>query len=209
VGAFCTSTAVVDAAQVGDWAFPSGRARWLPDQPEDLRSVGRFIGELDLPAATVAAIDEVLARADVDTGSLPSGFIHGDVSPLNAIWNAGIATLIDLDEMRWGYRLFDAVQGVATVAGFDPGPAARIVRTRWELGRAHAFLTGWSHEVRPTTAEVRAFDVFLKLTLVRVVVGELNLDDPALPTRPDAAESIAALLSLLRAPAPALAAAKK
>jgi hypothetical protein len=51
--------------------------------------------------------------------------------------------------------------------------------------------------------------VFLKLTLVRVVVGELNLDDPALPTRPDAAESIAALLSLLRAPAPALAAAKK
>ena len=124
VGAFSVSTAAMNATQAGDWAFPSGRRRWLPDEPEGIRSVARFLDEMEVPAATVSAIHEILERADVDTQNLPSGFIHGDVSPVNAIWDAGVATLIDLDEMRWGYPLFHAVQGNCDRGGLRP-------RTGW------------------------------------------------------------------------------
>lgn len=207
VGAFSVSTASMNANQVGDWTFPNGRERWLPDTPSQLRSICRFIKAVPPRAATFDAIEQIaeFARESISIEDLPTGFIHGDVSPLNAVQKSGQATLIDLDAMRWGFRLFDAVQGVATVAGLDPGRARPTVRSNWDYNRARAFLTGWSGEVRPSTVEIDAFPSFLKLALIRVVVGELDLDDPALPTRGDARSSIEALLRLLHAPVPTLA----
>ena len=79
--------------------------------------------------------------------------------------------MIDLDEMRWGYRIFDVAFGVATVAGLDQGPDGSIVRSTWELKRAEAFLSGWSRHTQPTEVEIRVFPWMLLLTLARVVIG--------------------------------------
>lgn len=206
VGSFSTSVARMKNAQVGNWMFPTGRERWLPDTPDQLRSVGRFISDLSLPGDSRAAIDGILenaARVAARPG-LRAGFIHGDVSPHNAVWTADRAVLIDVDEIRWGFRLFDTVQGVATLAGLDPGPAGPTVRTTWASDRAQAFLAGWASEAHPTTAEVAVFSAYLKAALVRVVVGELDLDDPHLPTRLDAQSNVENLVQLLQAPAPSL-----
>lgn len=204
VGAFARTTAAMTVDPASAWTFPAGRERWLPDTPGPLRTVCRFIEAADVPPGTFAAIDEIAQRAQgsVDARALPAGFIHGDVSPLNTVQRSGRATLIDLDAMRWGFRLFDAVQGVATVAGLDPGPRGPIVRPTWDLDRARAFLTAWSREARPAAAELAAFPSLLQLALIRVVVGELDLDDPALPTRWDARSSVEALLALLRTSVP-------
>lgn len=206
VGTFSKSTTAMNAPEVSIWTFPDGRERWLPDTPDQLRTVCRFIEEGTVPNSTFTAIEEIaeLSQRNVNTRRLPTSFIHGDVSPLNAIWRYGQATLIDLDAMRWGFRLFDAVQGVATVAGLDPEPTGPTVRQSWDFARAHAFLIAWSREVRPSAVEIEAFPSFLRLALIRVVIGELDLDDPALPTRSDARSNIQSLLTLLRAPVPTL-----
>lgn len=206
VGSFSTSVAAMENSQVGNWMFPAGRDRWLPDTPHQLRSVGKFMSDLGLPGDSRAAIDGILENAArvAARHNLRAGFIHGDVSPHNAVWTVDRAALIDFDEIRWGFRLFDAVQGVATVGGLDPGPAGPTVRTTWASDRAQAFLAGWAPEARPTPAEVAVFSAYLKLALVRVVVGELDLDDPHLPTRLDAQSSIENLIQLLESPTPSL-----
>ena len=204
VGAFFQATSAMEVPGVRQWTFPTGRSRWFPDTPHDLHAVTRFLQEVDLASSTVEAIDEILrfAASHAATDELPTGYLHGDVSPLNAIGDGGQTMWIDLDEMRWGYRIFDVAFGVATVAGLDQGPDGSIVRSTWELKRAEAFLSGWSRHTQPTEVEIRVFPWMLLLTLARVVIGELDLDDPSLATRPGVIASIEALLKLLLAPMP-------
>lgn len=206
VGAFAQATADLHAPQAGDWAFPKGRERWLPDTPAQLRATSRFLDGVDSARSAVAEIQAIVLKAEraTETNDLPTGFIHGDISPLNAVWADGEATLIDLDEMRWGYRLFDAAQGAAIIAGMDAGDDRANVRSHWDTARLNAFLEGWVREVRPSPVERAAFPFLLQLVLVRVTIGELDLDDPVLPTRPHAATATDALLTLLREPPPEL-----
>jgi Ser/Thr protein kinase RdoA (MazF antagonist) len=103
--------------------------------PDDMRGMGRALAHLHrlplggLPpfercaaASRRAAVDlvaraaprlrgplDVLAAA-LDAGEredLEYGCLHGDVHPKNAIVDAGLVTLIDVEEMAWGARAAD------------------------------------------------------------------------------------------------------
>jgi len=88
---------------------------------------------------------------------LPSQIVHGDISPVNAVFSGGDFTLIDWDCSRYGFRLYDALgdllirrpDGATNYAAFDP---AEVL----------AYLDGYQHATkRPiSVAELHAVPVF-------------------------------------------------
>jgi Ser/Thr protein kinase RdoA (MazF antagonist) len=204
IALFHLSTA---AMRPGSFEVPACRDHWFPDDvPTLLNAITRHCRprlrgstpELKTLDALTHAVTR-LGRDDPPAG-LINAHLHGDTALRNAVLATdGSAVLIDLDDARWGKRLFDlthAVAVAATVVHDQLGSPA--IRNRWDEPVATAVVAGYN-EVSPLTDdETRLLGSSLTIATVAVGVSELELDDPEFAVQEDLAEQLENIASLLR-----------
>jgi len=197
-----TGVSMTDEWPAGDWSFPVGRHRWLPDSPACLAAASAYW-------RTVPGINPRTADRLQDTAQalltqcllsdLSQSFIHGDASASHCLSTSDGPVLIDLDELRWGYCLFDLSQALSTVGAFDRHDLHMHLRERWNAPAMVALLSGYESVRALRPSERRGLGPWLGLTAIRVAAGELHIDDPAETPDPVAAVAAEYLVDLLGA----------
>jgi Ser/Thr protein kinase RdoA (MazF antagonist) len=184
----------------GTTAQPACRRHWSPDDvPTLLHAIARYCRPR-LPESTpeMRTLD-ALARAvrDRPGPARADTYLHGDTALANAVRaDDGTVVLIDLDDARWGDRLFDLAHAVAVAGTVVPAPHG--LRTRWDEDVAAAVVTGYA-EVSPLTAgDLRRLTPCLTVATVAAGISELELDDPEFALRDDLAGQLENLMTLVR-----------
>ena len=88
---------------------------------------------------------------------LPRQIVHGDVSPVNAVFSGRALTLIDWDCSHYGLRLYDALGDVLVRR-----PDGETDYVAFNPAEVLAYLDGYQHATRRpiSDAELRAVPVF-------------------------------------------------
>lgn len=184
----------------GDWSFPVQRHHWLPDAPAALAAASAHWARAPGVDPQVAKTLGERARAfrmRCALGELSQSFIHGDASSQHCLMKPDGPVLIDFDELRWGYCIFDMSQALSTLGGFDLRESGMQLRDGWNWSAMRSFRMAYEL-VRPLRhAERQTLLDWLGLVIIRIAAGEMHIDDPGETPNPSTARSAEKLLELL------------
>ncbi|WP_406285824.1 phosphotransferase enzyme family protein [Streptomyces sp. NBC_00209] len=188
----------------GDRDLPRSRSRWTPDDPAGLAAyIDRHCRPRIADGSPAHVPFDELRRTVNDLCGMTPGtglvesYLHGDTAPANAIRTGdGSLALIDFDDARWGNRVFDLAHATAMTAGFATGPDDGV-RTEWNASAAHAVIQGYGSVVDLTPGE--RGDLGRQMSVATIASGFscLEIDDPEFDLRPDLAEQLHRLSSLV------------
>jgi Ser/Thr protein kinase RdoA (MazF antagonist) len=168
----------------GRWDVPVDRPRRLADRWEWLFPYVRHLskeaeGRTPLVADLVAALHDV--GDQVDRSSVPAQMIHGDAHPVNMmVTPSGRTYLVDLDEARYGHRLWDIAHAIAGIGAIEMGSTRSgerdEVRGAWQTDLVKSFLAGVQAELALSPSEFAALPATLAAATVIAAIEDLDYD---------------------------------
>lgn len=168
------------------WITPKARALFFPDHPalicEYINILDKLCTNMGLPINLIKEIknhiQEMIGKISWD--KLPLAWLHGDASPFNALLSNSNKEilLIDLDNARKGYRIWDLLRGAVAAGAFDfTSQIVKDVRNSWNDSLMESIFTGYSEVSRITPIEWKNLKPCLGVMLVLAFISEFDLDD--------------------------------
>ncbi|MGB7129074.1 MAG: phosphotransferase [Candidatus Rhabdochlamydia sp.] len=117
---------------------------------------------------------------EIDWGALPLSWIHGDPSLDNSIFcrQTSQIFLIDLDDARMGFRVWDLVRALVVVGAFDVhSSTVKSVRKTWDIKPMQWILNGFLKHQKLEPSEIDKFLSLLQLNAILIFISEFDLDD--------------------------------
>lgn len=168
------------------WEFPKARNRWFPDHPnyflEYIKCLDRVQKRGVLKESFFEEVEAKIKKTveEIDWGALPLSWIHGDPSPDNSIFCRYTSQifLIDLDDARMGFRVWDLVRALVVVGAFDiHSSSVKFVRKTWDIEPMQWILNGFLKHQKLESSEIDKFLSLLQLNAILIFISEFDLDD--------------------------------
>jgi Ser/Thr protein kinase RdoA (MazF antagonist) len=185
---------------VGDWSVPRDRSSRLPDRWEWIVPYLRHLAVDPVSGSLVSELVSAIISAQHAPDSwhsLPAQMIHGDVHPVNFVASGDSTILVDLDEARFGYRLWDIAHAAAAIGCIQTSGRENDVRESWDVTRLGSFVAGLSDFMSLSQSENVLMRGVLASATAVVVIEDLDYDVTA-PTANQAREVLARLIGLMR-----------
>jgi Ser/Thr protein kinase RdoA (MazF antagonist) len=196
----------------GDWGFPRNRSFFCPERWAEILEYTKYIHyaftalQKPEPRALSWIRDWVMRHGtSIEWQDLPQQFTHGDADYFNSVkGTTGDLALVDLDDAHWGYRIIDLTCAAAVVGGMLPTSeedAYALASGGWQWQRIEILVSGFERLSCLTDVESSCFKSLLGLSLVRLLVGGLDLDEPSTAIPPEAVllDQLDALVAMLEA----------
>jgi Ser/Thr protein kinase RdoA (MazF antagonist) len=176
------------------WQSPNARSRWFPDRCDILINYAdQYLGKRIERASPNTYSLYLQIRAEIESrvnnkawNSLNCQFLHGDPSPENCLWKSDTQTplWIDLDDARWGFRIWDLARCAVELAAIKPRKPheVAILRSDWDLETLSLLLDGFESVLPLDNCEKVMLPECLVLASVAVIIALLDLDETELQT---------------------------